>query len=252
MPILVRAVRTLRLVAGLLAALQSGCGDAGSVPPEARLSTALTASFAPEYYVDQANRYFDGLDGRFDPEILPNYAELVARWELPPWLWLTGYGRQNMIDTTRAALALDPSTVPTRDCRAFAVQPFARCLVTFEYAGGSCPIYEEFTFDDQGEMTFIEAWSDLPGFLPTSDPADRWAEGPGVRRLSTRIPGLGSPSGTIDLDASWMGEAAARDPEIADFVRRAQDFWPAWLDASREAGPDYFARGCGWTSSGSR
>ena len=37
------------------------------------------------------------------------------------------------------------------------------------------------------------------------------------------------------------------DPEIADFVRRAQDFWPSWLEASMDAGPDYFARGCGWT-----
>jgi hypothetical protein len=35
-----------------------------------------------------------------------------------------------------------------------------------------------------------------------------------------------------------MQEAAAGDAEIADFMRRAQDFWPAWLEASAEAGPD--------------
>jgi len=234
----------LRVLA--LAALLSGCGDTDSLPPEARLSTSLSPTRPAAYYVEQANVYFDGLDLRADPAIVPDYAERVARWELPPWLWLTGYGRQNMIDTTRAALALDPSTVPVRDCRAFPVQPFARCTVVFEYAGGSCPIYEEFTFDDQGEMTFIEAWSDLPGFLPTDDPSDRWAEGRGVRRLSTKLPGLGSPSGTIELESPWMAAAAARDPEVADFVRRASDFWPAWLEALREAGPDYFARGCGW------
>ena len=74
-----------------------------------------------------------------------------------------------MIVTTNAALALDPSTVPVRDCRAFSVQPFARCYVTFEYAEGSCPIYEEFVFNDQGEMTFIEAcraWKAVHGSLP--------------------------------------------------------------------------------------
>jgi hypothetical protein len=234
------------LFAGLLAA----CGDASSVPLEARLSTALSPTRPPAYYVEQANVYFDGLDLRADPAIVPLYGERVARWELPPWLWLTGYGRQNMIDTTRAALTLDPSTVPVRDCRAFPVQPFARCTVVFEYAGGPCPIYEEFTFDDQGEMTFIEAWSDLPGYLPNDDPADRWAEGTGVRRLSTKVPGLGSPSGTIDLDSPWMAAAASRDPEVADFVRRANDFWPTWLEALREAGPDYFARGCGWQRAG--
>ncbi|MEI8356946.1 MAG: hypothetical protein WCH13_00485 [Deltaproteobacteria bacterium] len=230
----------------LQALLLAACGSNESLPPGARLSSALSPTRPPAFYVEQANLYFDGLDLRADPSLLPNYAELVARWELPPWLWLTGYGRQNMIDTTRAALALDPSTVPTRDCRAFPTQPFARCVVSFEYAQGACPIYEEFTFDDQGEMTFIEAWSDLPGFLPNADPADRWAEGREVRRLSTRVPGLGSPEGTIDLDSSWMQEAAARDPEVADFVRRARDFWPTWLEALSQAGPDYFARGCGW------
>lgn len=210
-------------------------------------SLALVPRQTPAYYVEQANLYFDTLDTRFDPDALPNYAPRVARWELPPWLWLTGYERDNMILTTRAALAIDPSTVPVRDCRAFRTQPFARCVVSFSYAGGTCPIYEEFTFDDRGEMTFIEAWSDLPGYRPTEDPADRWAEAPAVRRLSTRVPGLGSRSGEIDLDAPWMRDAARRDPELADFVRRARDFWPAWLDALRAAGPDYFARGCGWT-----
>ena len=54
-------------------------------------------------------------------------------------------------------MALDPSTVPVGDCRAFSVQPFALCYVSVEYQAGSCPIYEEFVFHDQAEMTFIEA-----------------------------------------------------------------------------------------------
>ncbi len=140
----------------------------------------------------------------------------------------------------------DPSTVPVRECKAFSVQPFARCYVSFKYAKGSCPIYEEFTFNGQGKMTFIEAWSNLPGKLPMKDSTDRWAQGSGVQRLSTRIPGLGGPQGLIDLDAQWMKDAAAADPQVADFVARAQNFWPAWIKAFQEAGEDLYKRGCGW------
>ncbi len=231
-----------------LAVVAIACASAPSSEPSSdALATALSPQQSPEYYVEQAHKYFDTLDTSADPNSVPNYSPLVARWELPPWLLLTGYGRDNMIQTTEIAVALDPSTVPTRDCRAFTVQPFARCYVSFEYAEGSCPIYEEFVFNDQGEMTFIEAWSDQPGLLPTSDPADRWAEGPDVHRLSTKIPGLGNATGLIDLSSEAMQRAASEDSEVADFVSRAQDFWPAWLQASEDAGPDYFARGCGWS-----
>ena len=222
-----------------------GCGK-GERSPDA-LASALRPQFEPEYYVDQANKYFDTLDTSADPNNVPAYSDLVARWELPPWLWLTGYERENMIQTTEFAVVLDPSTVPVRDCRAFSVQPFARCYVVFEYEEGPCPIYEEFVFNDQGEMTFIEAWSNLPGFLPMTDPdGDPWAEGTDVERLSTRIPGLGNETGRIDLDSEAMKRAADEDPEVADFVRRAKDFWPAYFEAALEAGPDYYARGCGW------
>lgn len=221
------------------------CADASGRACGA-LSTALSPQQSPEYYVDQANIYFDTLDTRFDPDIVPNYSPLTARWELPPWLYLTGYGRNHMISTTRYALAADPSTVPVRDCRYFPVQPFARCVVSFEYGQGSCPIYEEFTFNDQGQMTFVEAWSDLPGYLPGDAIGDRWAEAPTFHRLSTKVPGLGNASGLIDLDASWMNRAAAEDAEVADFVRRANDWYTTWNEALAEQGPDYFARGCGW------
>jgi hypothetical protein len=234
-----------------LAMLAVACGsETTSEPPMEpspdALATALTPQQPPEYYVEQANKYFDTLDTSADPSSIPDYSILAARWELPPWLWLTGYGRENMLVTTEVAVGFDPSTVPTRECQAFSVQPFARCYVTFEYEAGSCPIYEEFVFNDQGEMTFIEAWSDQPGLLPFSDPNDRWAEGPDVHRLSTKIPGLGNETGLIDLSSDAMQQAASEDPEVADFVRRAEDFWPAWFEAAEEAGPDYFARGCGW------
>jgi len=235
----------MTVVCAALALVVASCGKEAE-PSPAALSTALNPRQAPDYYVDQANKYFDNLDTRFDPSIVPNYSALVARWEWPPWLWLTGYERDQMIKTTQMALLLDPSTVPTRDCRAFSAQPFARCVVSFQYAGGPCPIYEEFTFNDQGEMTFIEAWSDLPGMLPNADPKDRWAQGRDVHRLSTKLPGLGNASGLIDLDAVWMKEAKRRDPEIENFVMRANDFWTYWMQAFQEAEPDSWARGCGW------
>jgi hypothetical protein len=218
-----------------------GCSD-----DPAALSTCLVPSHDAEYYVDQAKRYFDTLDLTAPPDRVPAYSLLVARWEWPPWLKLTGYGREQMIEIDQAVAQATPATYPVMDCRAFAVQPFARCRVVFRYAEGDCPIYEEFTFNDAGETTFIEAWSDLPGLLPTSDPSDAWAERPGVHRLSTRVPGLGNAEGLIDPTAAWMQAAAAADPELADFVARTQDFLGLWLEELQAAGDDLFARGCGW------
>jgi hypothetical protein len=233
-----------------LAASTVGCGaDPSTAPPAAAaLSTALRPRQTPAYYVAQAELYFDTLDTRADPALVPNYSSRVARWEWPPWYLLTGYERMQMITGTRLALSFEPSTVPTRDCRAFPVQPFARCRVSFVYKRGPCPIFEEFTFNDQGEMTFIEAWSDQPGMRPTEDPNDAWAEAPTVRRLSTRVPGLGNANGLIEPGAEWMAAAAARDPELADFVRRTQSFYRSWAQAYSDAGPTAFPRGCGWSA----
>lgn len=234
-----------------LVASTAACGAEPSPAPSpaAALSTALRPRQTPAYYVAQAELYFDTLDTRADPALVPNYSSRVARWEWPPWYLLTGYERMQMITGTRLALSVEPSTVPTRECRAFAVQPFARCRVSFSYKRGLCPIFEEFTFNDQGEMTFIEAWSDQAGMRPTEDPSDRWAEAPMVRRLSTRVPGLGNATGLIEPGADWMAEAAQRDPELADFVRRTQSFYRSWAQAYSDAGPTAFPRGCGWSSS---
>lgn len=225
-----------------------GCGgDADSSDDRDALSTALSPTQTDAYYVEQANRYFDALDQSAPVDSRPIYSTLVVRWEWPPWLYLTGYGAEQMEALDEAVRAGTPATISERDCRAFAVQPFARCRVTFEYADGPCPIYEEFTFNDQGEQTFIEAWSDLPGLLPIEDGGDAWAEGADVHRLSTRIPGLGNATGLIDPSSDGMQRAADEDPEIADFVARTQAFWAAWNEAYEAAGDDLFARGCGWT-----
>ena len=42
-----------------------------------------------------------------------------------------------------------------------------------------------------------------------------------------------------------MQDAAAADPEIADFVAHARDLYGTWL-AEYQAAGDAFARGCGF------
>ena len=162
---------------------------------------------------------------------------------------LTAFGLEN-IESADTLLRLYPSTIPERDCRFFEQQPFARCRVTFYYEdeaheGRGCPIYEEFAFNDRGEMTFIEAWSDLDGFRPMAD-EDPWAEAAGVPRLSTRIPGLGNGEGLMDLDGDAMADAAATDADVADFVYRANNWFETWSAEVEAAGDDLWERGCGW------
>ncbi len=233
------------VVLGLIA-----CGDPAAEDPCATaepLSTCMAPTRSPEEYVRWSEGYFDTMDRRVEDAPWPPYSELVARWEWPPWLKLTAYTRVD-IEATDTLLKLYPSTVPERDCRAFDVQPFGRCHVVFLYdahEGRGCPIYEEFTFNDDGEITFIEAWSDLDGLTPTS-PDDPWAEGGGVRRLSTRIPGLGAPSGRLELEGAALRSASAVDEDVADFVRRARDWEAAWAVEYEAAGDDLWARGCGW------
>lgn len=223
-------------------AVRANCVNEGT--PGAT-SGCLTPTQSEEFYVDEALKYFDTLDVDADRERIPDYSERVARWEWPPWLLLTGYTADTMNSTADALRQLDPSTVPVRDCRFFPEQPFARCYVVFEYEHGPCPIYEEFHFNDDGQMTWIEAWSDLPGHLPFADPDDRWGEGE-VSRLGSRIPGLGNATGLIDLESQYMIEASAEDEDVADFALRASDQWKYWYDELQAADEDFFAQGCGW------
>lgn len=194
---------------------------------DAAKAGCLAPTFSDEYYIEQSIKYFRTMESSVPINVIPNYSDLVARWEWPPWLMLTGYTRANLI-WTDIALKLNPTAYAKIDCRAFPVQPFGRCYVIFNYEGELCPIYEEFTFNDQGEMTFIEAWTDAPGWIPM-DPDDTWAERDNVNRLATRIPGLGNATGRIDLDAEWMQEAASQDADVADFVRRARKPYGAWF-----------------------
>jgi hypothetical protein len=211
------------------------------------LAECLVPAQSPEYYIEQSLAYFDTMDSTVVLDGWPPYSALVARWEWPPWLKLTAYTREN-IEATDTLLQLYPSTVPERDCQAFETHPFGRCTVVFYYEdheGRGCPIYEEFTFNEQGEITFIEAWSDLDGLRPQAK-GDPWAEDSGVDRLSSRIPGLGNAQGLLDLESAAMADAAESDEDIADFVVRARDWYVTWLKEYEAAGDDLWERGCGW------
>jgi hypothetical protein len=178
----------------------------------------LAPVFSPDYYIEQGVKYFRTMETSVPNDVQPNYSDLVVRWEWPPWLLLTGYKRDFLI-ASDILLKLNPTTYDTIDCRFFNKQPFCRCHVIFNYSGEPCPIYEEFTFNDQGEITFIEAWSDFPSLLPMNF-RDYWAEAENVNRLSTKVPGLGNATGRIDPSASWMKEPAKNDKDLNDLLNR--------------------------------
>lgn len=222
------------------------CAEAG----DDAFASCLTPTLDAEHYVRWSSGYFDTMDSQADRDVEPPYSAQVARWEWAPWLKLTAYGRDHILATDRALRAY-PSVIPQRDCRFFDTSPFGRCRVIFYYEdeaheGRGCPIYEEFTFNDAGEITWIEAWSDQPGLLPMDGEADPWAEGENVNRLSSRIPGLGNAQGLIDLNGPAMAAAAKRDADIADFVRRANDWYPTWAAEFVAAGDSMWRVGCGW------
>ena len=126
-------------------------------------------------------------------------------------------------------LVLYPTKVINRDCRSFDVQPFCRCRVTFHYEwiDSKIDIYQEFTFNDFGELTFIEAWSDKDGFLPMDPERDFWAESANVRRLSTRVPGLGRPDGRF-RPVSFM-RLSRSDRDLQNLQVRLKVPIVAWL-----------------------
>lgn len=222
-----------KIIAFSLVFLLAGCvAKKSGIESNTHLSDALTSenmvpTFPEEYYIEQGLKYFLTMESSVSIKVKPHYSKRVVRWEWHPWLLLTGYGKRNLI-ITDILLKLNPTKYDTIDCQYFARQPFCRCHVVFDYGGKKIPIYEEFTFNDQGEITFIEAWSDFPSLLPM-DKEDYWAEGDNVERLSTRVPGLGNKTGLINPSAIWTLEAARNDPDLADLFYRIRNPYNSWL-----------------------
>ena len=214
------------------------------------LSTCSAPTQSPEYYIAQSSAYFDTMDYTVELDDWPPYSENIARWEWPPWLKLTAFTKDN-IEATDTLLQLYPSIVTDRECVFMDTQPFGRCYVVFYYDahdGKPCPIYEEFTFNDAGEITFIEAWSDVDGLRPQSTD-DKWAEAKNIHRLSTKVPGLGNSDGNIDIHSESMLTAAQNDPDIADFIYRANNWQETWLEEYNNSTEEMWSEGCGWSIS---
>ena len=206
-----------------IATIQQNCNTDGA------LSTCLTPKFDSAYYIEQGVKYFLTMQSDIPNDVQPNYSPLVIRWEWPPWLLLTGYKKDFLIKSD-ILLKLNPTQYYKMDCQYFEEQPFCRCHVIFDYSGDSCPIYEEFTFNNQGEITFIEAWSDFENLLPMDagtdsiwDENEYWAKQNNVNRLSTKVPGLGNTTGKINVNSSWMANAVRIDTSVAELVRRLKN-----------------------------
>ena len=100
-------------------------------------------------------------------------------------------------------------------------------------------------FNDKGEMTWIEAWSDLPGLLPQSED-DRWAESEDYPRLGGRVPGLGQTMGNFDWMNEFVTQEVQGDKVLEDFIMRTENWRMYWVETFTQAPTDFFAVGCGW------
>lgn len=76
-----------------------GCNSSVSIIDTTSIIIAKTRS--DEYYIEQAIAYFDSLDTTKD-NAKPKYHKHVARFEWPPWLLLTGLGREKMSSIDKA------------------------------------------------------------------------------------------------------------------------------------------------------
>ena len=201
------------------------------------LSTLLIPQFPKSFYMEQTDAYFDSLDtskkkGR------PRYSPTIARWEWPPWLILTAFKRENIHIIDGAIREAGPCICVNRNHKYFEQNPFIRSVITFYYGkndiekkNNSLQIYEEFTFNDYGEITFIEAWYDHPylDLLPELDPEGWPINQNDIKRLSPQIPGLGNPDGLIDIYSDEMISVANTNQIVADFCLRAKSFDAAVL-----------------------
>jgi len=196
-------------------------------PCEHALSTNLTPKFIASYYVRQCDVYFNSLEGKFQ-FFKPNYSRKICRWEWPNNALLTGYGRTTMYNVD-SILRTYPCICVEREHRYFSLQPYARSIVTFYYGDDILlrkkPIrmYFEFTFNDQGEITFIESWLAKQGEQLPLFRHDGWPTGE-FYRLSTIVPGLGNKNGYIDINSAVMYISGTSDLNVAELRNRAFEY----------------------------
>lgn len=124
-----------------------------------------------------------------------------------------------------ALVALYPTKVEERAHRVFGEHPFGRSCVSFRYAFKKRPvrIYEEFTFNTDGEIVFIEAWSDSYELK-----SDAWGESNERVRMSHAWPkdthGNLAPPGSESYK-----KALKTDPLLQELHARMQRPIYSWM-----------------------
>ena len=211
-------------------------------------STELVANQPADFYLARADAYFNLISGKDSQGknlpsnfLKPEYSKFMVRWEWEPWLLLTGKNdgwkeEWELIDST-LPLSL-PSVISNRVYRFSTVNPYIRSIIDIKYEGSArtLRIYEEFTFNDHGQMTFIEAWTfDDPKVAPEFnvlekesfiDPSTNrfWPDETKMYRMSTLLPGLGA-KGThgqplvAKTNSVGMKKAFQKEAAVVKFMR---------------------------------
>jgi len=200
------------------------------------LAFTLKPKYSPEYYKLQCDLYFTHLESRIADRVEFYCSLTCVRWEWPPWDLLTGQGMINIMYADMVDRDQNECIVAERNIRFYDVQPFGRAIITIYYGDNiktrqhPIKIYEEFTFNDFGQVTFIEAWScQQSEYLPGFD-AEGWPiEIP--TRLSYLIPGLGHITGEINVNTEAVQHAALQNKYVADYVERSKHFMLAVSEA---------------------
>ena len=191
-------------------------------------SNSVVPNKDESYYINQANTYFSFLETTSKDHIEPNYSPSLIRWEWEPWLILTGLNDERTLIIDSLIRETGKCECLDRELVFYNTNPFVRCRVTFYYGENKTPIkiYEEFTFDGSGNISFIEAWYDVEDNklqIPERE-FDGWPKFCSVKRLSNLIPGYNKTDFILVLESSEMISQAELYDDVKNFKSRAEKF----------------------------
>lgn len=201
--------------------LPSACGTTHA------LSTCVQPTKGEEYYVGQALNYFAQLDPTQEKRDKALLSKGFLRFEWAPWTLFNGYADKltHMVDAVDGKIgSFFPTSPEHRICTFHETNPFVRCsLIMWSHyddprtekapvsdalkGKAGCGIYQEFTFDQEGRISFTEVNSVT---LPKQT------------RLSTRVPGLGR-TGEAAVHTDVLHDYSGNDPHLdflTDFFKR--------------------------------
>ncbi|KAL7556649.1 hypothetical protein ACA910_017588 [Epithemia clementina (nom. ined.)] len=120
---------------------------------------SLMAPEQAEYYIKQCDIFLNTLTTTLRPAKIPNLSKTVMRWD---WSHdrLTGRNRDTLIAMDIFATAVAPEQSVESEHKIYQQQPLGRSMVQFQSvkSGDLRTLYIEFTFNDEGEISFVEVW----------------------------------------------------------------------------------------------